>query len=100
MSQNEMQTVTFDEPITYGKDKLDKIQLRRPKAGDLRGVKLSEVGDLSTDEILKITPRIAIPAVTAGQLNELDSADLLKLGAAIAGFFNPKDKTDSATSKE
>lgn len=82
-------TVTLGTPIAYGDKTLSEIRLRRPKGGDLRGIKLSRLEEVDVDTILTLVPRIAITPVSPAQLAELDPADLVELAAAVVGFFAP-----------
>jgi len=40
---------------------------------------------------LPLLPRIATPALTEAQINELDPADLMQVMAAVQGFFLAAD---------
>ena len=40
-------TIPLEEPIQRGEQKIDKLTLRRPQAGELRGVRLAELTNLS-----------------------------------------------------
>jgi hypothetical protein len=88
MSENST-TVTLGTPIPYGDKTLAEITLRRPKAGDLRGIKLARLEEVDIDTITTLVPRIAITPVSPAQLAELDPADLVELAAAVVGFFAP-----------
>ncbi|KAA5602615.1 phage tail assembly protein [Roseospira marina] len=86
----EIRTVTLHHPIPFGKDKtLDRIRLRAPKAGDLRGLRLARLEEAETDAILTIVPRISLDAVAGVHLAELHPSDLLTLTAEVLGFFAP-----------
>ncbi|WP_142847075.1 phage tail assembly protein [Telmatospirillum sp. J64-1] len=78
---------TFSNPIPYGDKDLTEITLRRPMAGDLRGIKLRGLHDMEVDTLLAIVPRIATPQITAGQLAAMDAADTLRLIEEVSGFF-------------
>lgn len=91
-------SVTLGTPIPYGQDKtLAEITLRRPKAGDLRGIKLARLEEVDIDTITTLVPRIAITPVSPAQLAELDPADLVELAAAVVGFFAPAPATAPAS---
>ncbi|MGB0694009.1 MAG: phage tail assembly protein [Rhodospirillaceae bacterium] len=81
------ETVTFATPIPYGEETLSEISLRKPTAGDLRGLKLMSVLELETNSLLTLVPRLATPAVTSGQLQALSPGDLIKMAGVIGGFF-------------
>lgn len=82
-------TVTLTTPIPYGDKTLDTLTMRRPNAGDLRGLKLSRLEEVDTDTVLTLVPRIASPHVVAAQLDALTPYDTLMLATEVVGFFAP-----------
>lgn len=93
---SDIKTVRLSQPICYGDDRLEEISLRRPTAGDLRGIRLARIEEVDVDTVLTITPRIATTPVTAAQLSQLDPADLVTVATEIVGFFAPS-RTDYQT---
>lgn len=83
-----MKVFPFTTPIPYGDKMLSEITLRRPCAGDLRGVKLLDLHQMQVDALMAIVPRISSPMVTAGQLAATDSYDMMQLMGVVADFFN------------
>jgi len=88
MTQN--QTVTLDTPITRGEQVITAIDLRKPDAGSLRGVSLSDLLQMDVNALIAVLPRISTPTLTAPEVNRMDPADLLQLGSVVAGFLLPK----------
>ena len=84
---NPFETVDLVEPITRGDTVIDKLTLRKPRAGELRGLTLSDVIGLEIGAILKLVPRISEPALTDHECQNLDPADLTEIGGTIRGFF-------------
>lgn len=93
-----MKTVSFDKPIPYGDKELSEITLRRPMAGDLRGVKLRGLHDMDVDTLFAIVPRISSPPVTMGQLAALDPYDTVRLMESVTDFFNTSPTASLTTS--
>lgn len=83
-------TVQLDEPIRRGDTVIEAIQLRKPKAGELRGVSLVDVANLDVMALQKVLPRITTPTLTTAEVNQLDLADLMQLGAEVAYFLATK----------
>jgi hypothetical protein len=81
------ETVALVEPIVRGDRTIDQLTIRKPKAGELRGLTLSDVIGLDIATILKLIPRISEPALTDPECQNLDPADLTEIGGAIRGFF-------------
>lgn len=84
---NTFETVDLVEPITRGAITIDKLTLRKPKAGELRGLTLSDVIGLEIAALLKLIPRISEPPLTDAECQDLDPADLTEIGGTIRGFF-------------
>lgn len=82
--------VTLEYPIKRGENRIEKITLHKPKSGALRGVSLRDVLDMKPEAIFTITPRISDPKLTSAEMEtEVDPADLLQIGAALANFLLP-----------
>lgn len=88
----ELRSVTLDTPIIKGNETIAFLQLRKPKAGELRGLSLVDVGQLKVDALIKLLPRIAIPTITEADAANMDLADQLACGAEIGSFLLQKSK--------
>ncbi|MGQ7242811.1 phage tail assembly protein [Salinicola sp. V024] len=82
--------IELDEPIKRGETTIDTITLRKPSAGELRGVALADVLQLNTDALIKLIPRLSNPSLTEPEVRQMDPADLVQLGGEIAGFLLSK----------
>lgn len=90
-------SVTLDMPIIRGKTLIDSITLRKPQAGELRGVHLVELLNMDVATLIKILPRISNPSITAPEAAGMDPADLLACGSKISGFLLQKSvKADAS----
>ncbi|MFM2041543.1 MAG: hypothetical protein RLY86_119 [Pseudomonadota bacterium] len=88
--------VTLSKPIPYGKTELKELRLRRPVAGDLRGLRLADLEDYKTDFLLAVAERASEQHVTRTQLEALALADLTNLGVEIASMVTgPDDAKDT-----
>lgn len=90
MSKPESVTVQLDTPIQRDGDKIEKLVLRKPMAGELRGLSLAEVLNLDVDSVTKLIPRISTPTLTEQEVRNMDPADLVEAGKEIAGFLLQK----------
>jgi len=79
--------VSLDQPIKRGATQIDSISLRKPTAGELRGVLLVDLLNLDVASLIKVIPRISNPGITAPEAAGMDPADLLAIGGKIAGFL-------------
>lgn len=82
--------ITLDSPIQRGEKTIEKIFLRKPTSGELRGLALSDVLQLQVDALVKLIPRLSSPALTEPEMRNLDPADLVQIGGAIASFLLTK----------
>jgi hypothetical protein len=87
---NQTVTIDLDTPIKRGETEINQLVLRRPQAGELRGLHMSQVLAMSTDALFTLIPRIASPALIPQELNHLDPGDLIQIGYAILGLIAPK----------
>ena len=90
-------TVQLDTPIQRGKQLIDTVTLRKPCAGELRGIHLAELLNLDVASLIKVIPRISSPGITAPEAAGMDPADLLAIGGKVVGFLLQKQaKTDAS----
>ncbi|OLU22484.1 phage tail protein [Pseudomonas sp. PA15(2017)] len=86
---NEAQ-VELDTPISRGETTISHLTLRKPSAGELRGVSLAELLQLDVTAVRKVLPRISNPTLTDQEIGRMDPADLLDVAAKVAGFLLKK----------
>ncbi|MCC5811331.1 MAG: phage tail assembly protein [Ectothiorhodospiraceae bacterium] len=90
MSKAVTETITLDTPITREKGEIAEIQLRKPTAGELRGLNLADLLQMDVNSLTKVLPRISNPTVHEAEVRAMDPADLVQLGGAVAGFLLSK----------
>jgi hypothetical protein len=83
-------TITLDTPLTRGEQTIDVVSIRRPAAGELRGVKLVDLLQMDVTALTVVLPRVTTPALTAQDVARLDPADLVQLGSVVSDFLLPK----------
>lgn len=81
-------TITLDVPIKQGDTEITTVNLRRPTAGELRGLSIADLLQMDVAANIKLLPRIS--ELAEHQVTALDPADLTQLASAVAGFFLPK----------
>ena len=86
----ENKTVTLDTPIQRGDTTITDVQLRKPKAGEMRGLNMADVLQMDVNALTKLLPRITTPILTEVEIGNMDPADLLQLGSEVAGFLMRK----------
>lgn len=82
--------ISLDTPIKRGDKDIAEITLRKPAAGELRGVTLADLLHLDVIALSKVIPRISDPALTEVEVARMDPADLVQIGGEVAGFLLPR----------
>ncbi|HWJ69134.1 MAG TPA: phage tail assembly protein [Sphingobium sp.] len=91
-----LRSVALDTPIVRGEQTIERLDIRKPGSGELRGLSLVDLGQLKVDALIKIAPRVTLPPITEAEASNLDPADLLALGAEIGSFLLQKrQRTDA-----
>jgi hypothetical protein len=88
-------TITLDTPIQRGNSAICEIVLRKPNAGELRGLSLQRLHAADADELLKLLPRITSPSLTPPECAQLDPADLSEAGGVVISFLLKKAVRDA-----
>ncbi|MCA8198879.1 phage tail assembly protein [Burkholderia vietnamiensis] len=88
--QDDPNSLMLDTPLVRGKQTIERVTLRKPKSGELRGVSLSDLVNLDVAALSKVLPRISDPVLTDADVANIDPADLVQLGGIFAGFLMPK----------
>lgn len=91
-------TITLDVPIQRGSTTIAEIILRKPNAGELRGLSLQRLHQADADELLKLLPRITLPSLTPHECAQLDPADLSEAGGVVISFLLKKAVRDAVLS--
>lgn len=81
--------ITLDTPIPRGDQTITEVSLRKPTAGELRGLSLLDLIRMDTGALIELLPRITAPSLSKQDVMTLDPADLMQLGAVVAAFFMP-----------
>lgn len=82
--------VTLDAPIKREGGDIKEVHLRKPMAGELRGLSLTDLLQMDVNALTKLLPRITVPSVTEEDVKRMDPADLVQLGGTVAGFLLQK----------
>ncbi|RSU73158.1 phage tail assembly protein [Sphingomonas sp. S-NIH.Pt3_0716] len=76
------------EPIIReGGTNVDTLTLRKPNAGELRGLKVPEVVNGDVNTVIALLPRIASPVISQDEAETLNLEDFGEITGAIYGFF-------------
>ena len=92
VAQRDPNTVTLDTPIKRGNGFITEVTLRKPSAGELRGVSLAELLQMKVDALQTVLPRITNPILHKQDMATLDPADLVNMGTVVVGFLLTKEQ--------
>lgn len=87
--------VPLEHPITRGDQVIDRIALRKPDAGTLRGIKLMELLQMDVASVQTLLPRITTPTLTTADVAKIDPADLVSISTELLTFFLSKSQRES-----
>jgi len=79
--------ITLADPIIRGEEKISKIQLRKPKSGELRGLSLQDLMRSDATALITLIPRVAVPSLSPVEAAGLEPEDLAACAGAVIGFF-------------
>ncbi|MDR2325106.1 MAG: phage tail assembly protein [Acidovorax sp.] len=88
-------TVTLDFPLKRGEGEVNSITLRKPMAGELRGIKLTDLLTLEVGAVKLLLPRVSTPTLLPHEVDKLDPADFTELATTVAGFFVRKSTREA-----
>lgn len=82
--------IELDRPIPRGEGHINSITLRKPDAGALRGLVLSDLLRMEAGAVADLLPRITEPPLLAHEVARMDAADLMSCAVEISNFLLPR----------
>lgn len=82
-------TVELETPIERGEVKITEISLRKPTAGDLRGLSMQDVANTDATALTTLLPRISQPSLTEVELHMMPGSDFMLLAMEVTSFLTP-----------
>lgn len=79
--------VTLKTPIIQGDNEIKELTIRKPTAGDMRGLTLNDVLSGDVNAIIALAPRICSPVITNLDVTSMDLVDLTALQTGVLGFL-------------
>ena len=82
--------ITLEHPLKQGEKgdkKISEINLRKPMAGELRGIKLLDIMQMDVNAFVPLLGRITTPMLSETQVYSLDPVDLIQIMTGVHGFF-------------
>ncbi|MBT9186277.1 phage tail assembly protein [Pectobacterium punjabense] len=88
--------VTLDTPIKRGDTLIETVTLIKPTAGTLRGVSLAAVAGSDVDAMIKVLPRMTLPALTEAEITRMELPDMIAIAGKVIGFLTPKSQQETS----
>lgn len=88
--QQQENLVTLVAPIARGDTLINSVEIIKPNAGALRGIRLVDLAGSDVDALMTVLPRITLPNLTKSECLNLDPVDLIELGGRVIGFLSAK----------
>lgn len=82
--------VVLDTPVKRGTSEIDRLTLRKPQSGELRGLHMATLLQMDVQSLIKLLPRITSPGLTEPEVAAMDPADLLACGSKVSDFLLQK----------
>lgn len=82
--------ITLEKPIARGEQTIPAITLRKPDAGALRGIVLSDLLRMEAGAVADLLPRITEPPLLPFEVARMDAADLMACAVEISNFLLPR----------
>lgn len=82
--------VELDEPIKRGETEITRVTVRKPKSGELRGVRLQVLMEMDVISMTEVLPRITDPSLTKPEIGAMTPGDLLNMSIEVVNFLLPK----------
>lgn len=80
-------TVPLEHPIRRGETTINEVTVRKPVAGELRGLNLQDLARSDVNALIAIIPRISEPTLIQQEVEALEVEDLAAFGSAVFDFF-------------
>lgn len=78
--------VTLPHPIKQGENTIEELIIRKPKAGEMRGLKTIDMLQMDINTYGTLLPRIC-PVITRAVFDDLEPENLTAIQVAVTGFF-------------
>lgn len=97
MTKANPNTVRLSSPIKVGGKEITEVTLRKPKAGEMRGLQTANILQMDVDTMIKLLPRITSPVLDPAVVEDLDADNFGPLCQKAMSFLLPKAAQDKIT---
>lgn len=82
-----MAKIRLQQPVERGDETIAEVELRAPRAGDLRGLQLTQILQMDVTTLRTLLPRLTAPSIAPSEIDALSLEDFSALAFAVIGFF-------------
>ncbi|HET6536706.1 MAG TPA: phage tail assembly protein [Sphingopyxis sp.] len=86
-ASSKAETIDLAEPIIRGETSIEQLTIRKPKAGELRGLSIQELMNGRVTSTLDLLPRVTQPPISQAEADNMSTEDVASCAGAIIGFF-------------
>jgi len=90
-----MVNIELECPIERESGAITSLSVRKPGAGELRGLKIQDIMGADVNTMIVLIPRISSPFLTAPEVESLDPADFAEISGTIVNFFYGRTTRES-----
>jgi len=82
--------VDLTEPIKRGDNIIERVYLRRPQAGEMRGISIVDLCRMEATAAMTLLPRISSPPLSVQEVSALDIFDIGEFAANIQAMVTDR----------
>lgn len=86
----DVEVITLDTSLMMGTQEITQVEVRKPNAKALQGLKIADLIQGDVNAVLTLLPKVTNPTLTPGQVQQLDPCDIAQFGAVFIAFLQPK----------
>lgn len=84
--------IELDTPLMMGSKEITEVEVRKPNALALQGLKIADLLQGDVTAVLTLLPKVTTPTLTSAQTQQLDPCDIAQFGAVFITFLQPKSR--------
>lgn len=82
--------ITLSNPVNVDGKEVTEITLRRPKAGELRGLQIQSIAMGDVNAVIKLVPRISQPPLSETDMANMDVSDFGTIATVLTMMTSGK----------
>ncbi|WP_026471136.1 phage tail assembly protein [Alkanindiges illinoisensis] len=86
----DVEVINLDTPLMMGNQEITEVEVRKPNALALQGLKIADLIQGDVTSVLTLLPKVTTPTLTRAQVQQLDPCDIAQFGAVFITFLQPK----------